>query len=160
MSNESVYGGNNSDTSGNQERNPRGTGGMTTDQLTIMIQEMRMGRRKEPAIPEGGGDNFDNREVQMNRGTERVKIKIPPFSGNGSPDNFLDREQHVEKVFECYEYDELTKVKLVALEFSGCAASWWRNILNNRRMNREPEITTWRMMKQIMHCRFVPNYYC
>ena len=27
-------------------------------------------------------------------------------------------------------------------------------------MNGEPEITTWRMMKQVMHCHFIPNYYC
>ena len=128
MSNESVYGGNNDDTSGNQERNPRGTGGMIIDQrldqLTIMIQGIRMGRRGEPAILEGIGDNFDNREVQMNRGTEQVKIKIPPFSGSGSPDSDLDWEQHVEQVFKCCEYDELTKVRLAALEFFGYAALW------------------------------------
>ena len=62
MSNESVYGGNKGDTSGNQERNLRG---MTThqrlDQLAVMMQELRMGMRREPAILEGGEDNFENR---------------------------------------------------------------------------------------------------
>ena len=163
MSNESVHGGNNGDTSVVRERNPRGTGGMTTDQrldqLAVMMQELRMDIRREPAIPEGGGDNFENQGVQANRGTERIKIKIPPFSGNGSPDKFLDWEQHVEQVFECCEYDESTKVRLAALEFSGYAALWWRNLLTNRRRNGEPEIATWRMMKQVMHLRFVPDYY-
>ena len=74
MSNENVYDGNNDDTFGNQGRNPRGLGGMTTDQrldqLAVMMQELRMDMRREPVIPEGGGDNFGNREVQVNRGIE------------------------------------------------------------------------------------------
>ena len=67
MLNEGVYIGNIDNTLAHQGRNPSRTVGMTTeqqlDQLTIMMQEIRMGMRREPAIPEGGRDNFGNRGV-------------------------------------------------------------------------------------------------
>ena len=116
MLNEGVYIGNTNNTLGHQGKNPSGIGGMTTEQqldrLTIMMQEIRMGMRREPVIPERRGCNFENREIQANKREEQVKI--PPFNGGGLPDKYFDWEQRVEQVFECYEYDELTKVRLIA----------------------------------------------
>ena len=57
-----------------------------------------------------------------------LKLKIPPFRGSSSPEEYLEWIQKVEKVFEWYEYSEERKCKVAALEFTDYALLWWENL--------------------------------
>ncbi|KAH6777368.1 hypothetical protein C2S51_008680 [Perilla frutescens var. frutescens] len=48
-----------------------------------------------------------------------IKISIPEFEGIHDPDLYLDWERKVDKIFACYDFPEIKKVQLTALEFRG-----------------------------------------
>ena len=50
-------------------------------------------------------------------------------------------------------------MRLAAVEFTGYAALWWKNIVDTRRMDGEAEIQTWQEMKRVLRKRFVPAHY-
>ena len=60
------------------------------------------------------------------------------------------REKKKEFVFDCHNYLEVKKVKLVVIEFFYYAIIW---------RNRECLAETWGEMKTLMRRHFVPNYY-
>ena len=65
----------------------------------------------------------------------------------------------MEFIFYCHNYLEAKKVKLVVIEFSDYAITWWDQLVITRRRNRERPIETWDEMKSLMRKRFVPNHY-
>ena len=65
----------------------------------------------------------------------------------------------MEFIFECHNYSEEKKVKLVVIEFINYAIIWWDQLVMNRRRNYERPIETWKEMKATMRKRFVPSYY-
>ena len=112
------------------------------------------------AYREGGGDNFaEENEFRPPRGLEYVKTQMPQFAGKSSVEDYLEWESKVEELFECYELNDYTRVRLAAVEFTGYAALWWKNIVDTRRMDGEAEIRTWQEMKRILRKRFVPAHY-
>jgi hypothetical protein len=72
---------------------------------------------------------------------------------------YLEWEKKMEFVFDCHNYSETKKVKLVVIEFSEYAITWWDQLVINRRRNREQPIDTREEMKVVMRKRFVPSYY-
>ncbi|KAL5820917.1 hypothetical protein ACOSQ3_022799 [Xanthoceras sorbifolium] len=64
------------------------------------------------------GDRYVNR-VDNNLGS--IKVKILTFQGKTDPEAYLEWEKRIELVFDCHEYSELKKVKLVAIEFTDYA---------------------------------------
>lgn len=58
-------------------------------------------------------------------------------------------------MFDCHNYSELKKVKLVATEFSDHAFTWWDQLMTSRRRCGERLIETWEDMKAVMRKRFV-----
>ena len=65
----------------------------------------------------------------------------------------------MEFVFNCHNYPEKKKLKLVVIEFSNYAITWWDQLVINRRQNRECPVETWDEMKLLKRRRFGPNYY-
>ena len=65
----------------------------------------------------------------------------------------------MELVFECRNYSEEKKVKLVFIEFTNYAIIWWDQLMMNRMRNHERPIETWEEMKASMRRRFVPSHY-
>lgn len=59
-----------------------------------------------------------------------IKTKIPIFKGTRDPDSYLDRERKVDVIFDCHNYSEGKKVKIV-LEFSDYVRklNLWLNFL-------------------------------
>ena len=53
------------------------------------------------------------------RGLKAIKLKILKFDGKGIADDYLNWEQQVEKLFECYAYHEQTKIRMVVLDLYG-----------------------------------------
>ncbi|KAL6316619.1 hypothetical protein AAG906_018874 [Vitis piasezkii] len=83
-------------------------------------------------------------------------MKIPSFQGKNDPEVYLEWKKKVEFIFECHNYSEEKKVKLVAIEFTDYAIIWWDQPVMNRRRNYERSIETWEEMKATMRRRFVP----
>ncbi|PON67003.1 hypothetical protein PanWU01x14_105850 [Parasponia andersonii] len=53
-----------------------------------------------------------------------VKMKIPSFQGKNDLEAYLEWKKKVELVFDCHNYSENKKVKLIAIEFSDYAIVW------------------------------------
>ena len=66
----------------------------------------------------------DRQRDDRHRGLENIKLRIPPFTGSSKLDEFLDWVPRVEKVFDCYEWDERMNVKMASLAFSDYASRW------------------------------------
>ena len=86
-------------------------------------------------------------------------MKIPSFQGKSDPKAYLEWVDKVERVFDCHNYSEAKKLKLVVLEFTNYAAVWWDQLRNKRRLDGEPNVETWAELKRIMRRRFVPSHY-
>ena len=68
-------------------------------------------------------------------------------------------ERKVEHVFDCHNYSEEKKVKLVVVKFTDYASIWWDQFVINRRRNGERSIRSWEKMKVVMRKRFIPSHY-
>ncbi|RDX68431.1 hypothetical protein CR513_52584, partial [Mucuna pruriens] len=88
-----------------------------------------------------------------------IKMIIRVFQGKNDPELYLEWERKVEHVFDCHNYSEEKKVKLVVVKFTDYANIWWDQFVINRRRNGERPIRTWEDMKSIMRRRFVPSHY-
>ena len=146
---------------------------MATTQQQIMTQLTQQrpianeGRRGDVVggLGEGVGDNFARGgnypldEFRAPRGLEYVKLQMPTFTGGSSVDDYLDWESKVERVFERYEIDGYTRVRLATVKFTGYTALWWKSVKDNRRIDGESEVRTWQEMKRVLRRRFVPKYY-
>lgn len=108
--------------------------------------------RKEEEVRPRARNNHNN----SNNG---VKLKIPSFHGRMDPEAYLDWEKKTELVFDCNDYTESKKLKLVVAVFEDYAITWWDDTKQKRRRNRERPIEEWRDLKSIMQRRFVPSYY-
>ena len=69
-------------------------------------------------------------------------MKILSFQGKNDPEAYLEWANKVELVFDCHNYSELKKVKLLAIKFSYYSIIWWDQLLLNRKRNREIPIET------------------
>ena len=54
-----------------------------------------------------------------------IKMKIPSFQRKNNPEVYLKWEKKVEMVFDCHNYSENKKMKLVIIEFLDYAIVWW-----------------------------------
>ena len=104
----------------------------------------------------GGRHREDRNREDNNLGN--IKMKIPSFQGKNDPEAYLEWERKVELVFDCHNYSENKKVKLVVIEFSYYAIVWWDQLVLNKRRNREPSVETWEEMKGVMWKRFDLTY--
>jgi hypothetical protein len=61
------------------------------------------------------------RDLRWQNGTDRnlgnINMKTPSFQVKNDPEAYLEWEKKVELIFECYNYSEEKKVKLVVIEF-------------------------------------------
>ena len=71
----------------------------------------------------------------------------------------MEWEKKVDWIFDCHNYLEAKKVKLVVIEFMDYALIWWdQNVISRRRSGERP-VASWEEMKVLMRRRFVPNHY-
>jgi len=86
-------------------------------------------------------------------------MKIPSFQGRNDPEIYLEWEKKMEFIFDCHNYSDAKKVKLVVIEFTDYAIVWWDKLVLSRRRDGERPVETWREMKALMRKRFVPSHY-
>ena len=74
-------------------------------------------------------------------------MKIPSFQEKNNSKVFLEWEKKVELIFECHNYSEEKKVKLIVIEVIEYAIIWWDQLVMNRKRNHERPIEMWEEMK-------------
>ena len=65
----------------------------------------------------------------------------------------------MELIFDCHQYNEITKVRIAVTQFTEYAISWWDQVMITRRRNLEYPIDNWPDLKNLMRRRFVPRHY-
>ena len=88
-----------------------------------------------------------------------VKLKLPQFQGGSDPEAYLEWEKRVELIFDCHQYNEITKVRIAVTQFTEYTISWWDQVMITRRRNLEYPIDNWPDLKNLMRRRFVPRHY-
>ncbi|KAL4633166.1 hypothetical protein ACB092_04G102600 [Castanea dentata] len=107
----------------------------------------------------GRGFRRDTRwQEGIDRNLRNIKMKIPTFHERNDPEAYLEWKKKVELIFECHNYSEDKKVKLVVIEFTDYAIIWWDQLVMNKRRNNERPIENWEEMKAIMK-RSVDDYH-
>ena len=70
---------------------------------------------------------------------DSIKLRIPAFQGKNDPEAYLEWEKKVDWIFDCHNYSEAKKVKLVVIEFTDYALIWWdQNVISRRRSGERP----------------------
>ena len=64
-------------------------------------------------------------------------MKIPSFQEKNNSKVYLEWEKKVELIFECHNYFEEKKVKLIVIEVIEYAIIWWDQLVMNRKRNHE-----------------------
>ena len=64
-------------------------------------------------------------------------MKIPSFQEKNNSKVYLEWEKKVELIFECHNYSEEKKVKLIIIEVIEYAIIWWDQLVMNRKRNHE-----------------------
>ena len=77
-------------------------------------------------------------------------MKIPSFQEKNNSKVYLEWEKKVELIFECHNYSEEKKVKLIVIEVIEYAIIWWDQLVMNRKRNHERPIKMWEEMKANM----------
>ncbi|KAG2712430.1 hypothetical protein I3760_04G125400 [Carya illinoinensis] len=121
-----------------------------------LISEVGMGRHRGVRRERGFRGNPRGRDG-VDRDLESIKMKIPSFQGRTDPEAYLEWEKKIELIFECHNYSEEKKVKLVVIEFTDYAIIWWDQLVTNRRRNYERSVETWGELKALMRRKFVPS---
>jgi len=89
---------------------------------------------------------------------DAIKLKIPSFQGKNDPEAYLEWEKKVDWIFDCHNYSEAKKVKLIIIKFTDYALICWdQNVISRR--SGEWLVASWEEMKVLMRRRFVPNHY-
>ena len=90
---------------------------------------------------------------------QKLKFTMPKFSRSKNPKEYLSWALKYDKIFLLHNYEEVKKIAKASLEFQDYVLIWWEQVIERRRENDEPPITTWAQMKEVMRARFVPTYY-
>nr|XP_027077033.1 uncharacterized protein LOC113700786 [Coffea arabica] len=127
--------------------------------------------RRQQSINESSDSNADTdmEQIETRRPRRNTKaiddtirgitMKIPPFQERSDPNAYLEWERRVELVFDCNNYTDEQKLRLVVVEFTDYVIVWWDHMVTSRRRCGEPSITTWSELKRLMKKRFVPSHY-
>ncbi|RDX96803.1 hypothetical protein CR513_20503, partial [Mucuna pruriens] len=67
-------------------------------------------------------------EIMKTKGEEKV-------NQDNDLELYLEWDRKVEHVFDCHNYSEEKKVKLVVVEFTDYASMWWDQFVINRCRN-------------------------
>ncbi|KAG2411305.1 hypothetical protein I3760_Q012900 [Carya illinoinensis] len=123
-----------------------------------LTSEIGLGRHRGVRRERGFEGNLGGRDG-VDRDLGSIKMTIPSFQGRTDPEVYLEWEKKIDLVFDCHNYSEEKKVKLVVIEFTDYAIIWWDQLVTTRRRNHERPIETWGELKALMRWRFVPSHY-
>ena len=83
-------------------------------------------------------------------------MEIPLLYSVNDPDAYLRWVQKVEDAFDCEEYSEVQKCRLISRQFRGRVYFWWNDLMALMRENGNSEVRNWELMKRLMPRYFIP----
>lgn len=86
-------------------------------------------------------------------------MKISIFQGGSDSESYMEWEKKIELIFDCHNYFNEKKVKLVVIGFSNYSITWWDQMITSKRRNGERPIETGEELRAFMIKRFVPSHY-
>ena len=86
----------------------------------------------------------------VDRSLGNTKMKIPSFQGKNNHEVYFEWEKKIRLIFNCHNYLEGKKVKLVAIESIDYVIIWWSQLVLSRRRNHESHTETWEEVMAIM----------
>ena len=87
-------------------------------------------------------DGRGSRARNMDHRLSDIKMKISSFQGKNELKAYIEWEKKMEFIFDCHNFLDVKKVKLIVIEFSDCAITWWDKLVIYRRQNRKRPIET------------------
>ena len=133
--------------------------------LTTLVQQQRQAPHNVQRAVDVQADRagaarrvpIDNREDD---GLGKPKFSIPILTCDSEDvEEYLMWELKIEKLWRLHTYTDERKIKLASSGLEGYALLWWDGITSLREEHQEPEVDTWREMKQLLRDRFVPKNY-
>ncbi|KAF5189011.1 hypothetical protein FRX31_021400 [Thalictrum thalictroides] len=94
--------------------------------------------------------NFINNDVKMN---------IPEFKGDLSPDEFLDWLLKCETIFSYKKYGDPKRVQLTETHLNGYTLNWWNSKQRNREAQGFTHVVEWEKIKRDLRAEFLPPTY-
>uniref|UniRef100_A0A2N9F8T6 Reverse transcriptase domain-containing protein n=1 Tax=Fagus sylvatica TaxID=28930 RepID=A0A2N9F8T6_FAGSY len=88
-----------------------------------LASEVGSGRHRRFRRERGHEGNQGGRDG-LDRNLGSIKMKIPFLQGRTDPEVYLEWEKKIDLVFDCHNYYEEKKVKLVVIEFTDYAIIW------------------------------------
>ena len=70
-------------------------------------------------------DGQGRRAMNRDDGMSGIKMKIPSFQGKSDLEVYLEWKKKMEFIFDCHNFSKAKNVKLVVIEFSDYAITWW-----------------------------------
>lgn len=65
----------------------------------------------------------------------KIKSNISSFKGISDPEVYVKWKKNLELLFDCKNFSEMKKVRLVAIQFYDYAITWWNQLGFNKRKN-------------------------
>ncbi|XP_074321438.1 uncharacterized protein LOC141657945 [Silene latifolia] len=124
--------------------------GFDEDNLVNRIREVLR------TLPENAGRMQPRRVLQQ----DEFKItELPEFGGSTDPEDCLDWERKIERMFEFKEIDDEKRCKYAVLKLSRNASLWYENLKADRARGGKEKMNSWESLKRKLRKRYIPNNY-
>ncbi|XP_074288791.1 uncharacterized protein LOC141613947 [Silene latifolia] len=106
-------------------------------------------------VPEDGGRGPTRRPV-----VDEFKVtELPEFDGGTDPEDYLDWERNMERLFEFKDVSDEKRCKYAILKLVKNASLWFENFKANRAKDGKEKLNSWEALKGKLRKRYVPRSY-
>lgn len=91
---------------------------------------------------------------------EEFKLnELPEFVGGTNPENYLEWERKIDRMFDFKEMDDERRCKFAILKLSKGASLWYEGLKEKRLRAGKEKLSSWETLKRKLRKRYVPNNY-
>ncbi|XP_074289344.1 uncharacterized protein LOC141614497 [Silene latifolia] len=94
------------------------------------------------------------------RNVDDLKVnELPEFNGGTDPENYLEWERKIERIFEFKDLNDEKCCKYAILKLVRNASLWYENLKIQRARENKEKINSWMTLKRKLRKRYVPKNY-
>ncbi|XP_074293613.1 uncharacterized protein LOC141620709 [Silene latifolia] len=98
------------------------------------------------------------RRGEPSRPVDEFKItELPEFVGGTDPEDYLDWERKIDRMFDFKDLEDEKHCKYAILKLSRGASLWFENLKSQRARSSKAKITSWDSLKRKLRKRYVPT---
>lgn len=83
--------------------------------------------------------------------------ELPEFVGGTDPENYLEWERKMDRLFDFKDMDDEKRCKYAILKLGKGASLWWEGVKAKRARAGKPKISSWESLKRKLKKRYVPT---